>query len=391
MASDRAYDLVLLGATGFTGGLTADYLARHAPAGLRWALAGRDQGKLAAARDRLAEIDPACSELPLLHADVTDNASLDAVATGSRVVISTVGPFLRYGEPMVAACSAAGTDYVDITGEQEFVDLMYLRYHDQAVRTGARIVHACGFDSVPHDLGVHFTVRHLPDDVPLTVDGYVQVAARFSSGTFHSVVTVLSRRGATARVMRRRRQAEPPPTGRRVRALAGRPGRAAELGGHWVVPLPTLDPQVVRRSAAALPAYGPDFRYRHFLTVKRLPTVLAGMVGLAGLAALTRVGPARQWLLRRSTPGLGPSAQRRARSWFRVRFIGEGGGQRVITEVSGGDPGYDETAKMVAESALCLALDDLPKTAGQVTTATAMGDALTERLIRAGIRFRVVG
>jgi short subunit dehydrogenase-like uncharacterized protein len=143
---DRDLDVVLFGATGFTGGLTADYLARHAPQGCRWALAGRNPTRLAAVRDRLAAVDPGLADLPLLHADVTDAASLADVAARTRLVITTVGPYLEHGEPLVAACAEAGTDYVDLTGEPEFMDRMYLAHHERAVRSGARIVHACGFE-----------------------------------------------------------------------------------------------------------------------------------------------------------------------------------------------------------------------------------------------------
>jgi short subunit dehydrogenase-like uncharacterized protein len=186
--TDRPYDIVLFGATGFTGGLTAQYLAGHLPAGARWALAGRSLAKLEAVRDRLAEIDPGCADLPLLTADSTDPASLRAVAEQARVVITTVGPYLEHGEPLVAACAAAGTDYLDLTGEPEFVDRMYLAHHATAARTGARIVHACGFDSIPHDLGALFTVAQLPSGVPLTVRGVVRSNAAFSGGTFHSAL-----------------------------------------------------------------------------------------------------------------------------------------------------------------------------------------------------------
>ncbi|MGK5522106.1 saccharopine dehydrogenase family protein [Micromonospora sp. URMC 107] len=389
MREQRTYDVVLFGATGFTGGLTAEYLARNAPPGLRWALAGRNPGKLAAVRDRLAAIDPALAGLPLLTADVTDAGSLRAVAESARVVATTVGPYVHHGEPLIAACARAGTDYLDITGEPEFVDLMYVRHHAEAERTGARLVHACGFDSVPHDLGVWFTLKHLPDDVPITVDGFVRAGGRFSAGTYHSALTAFSRTAQASRAARERRQVEPRPSGRRVRAVPGRLARSKELG-MWIVPLPTIDPQVVRRSAAARPEYGPDFRYRHFAAVKRLPTVLAGGVGLGGLVTLVKLPPTRRWLLGRLASGQGPTPQQRARSWFRVRFAGTGGGRRVLTEVAGGDPGYDETAKMLAESALCLAGDDLPVTAGQVTPVAAMGDALLDRLVRAGMTFRVL-
>ncbi|WP_405105619.1 saccharopine dehydrogenase NADP-binding domain-containing protein [Micromonospora sp. NBC_01405] len=390
MREDRAYDVVLFGATGFTGGLTAEYLARHAPDGLRWALAGRNPAKLAAVRDRLAGIDPALAGLPLLTADVTDPESLRRVAGSARVVASTVGPYVHHGEPLVAACAAAGTDYLDITGEPEFVDTMYVRHHAEAVRTGARLVHACGFDSVPHDLGVWFTVKQLPADAPITVDGFVRAGGRFSAGTYHSALTAFSRTAEASRAARERRAVEPRPEGRRVRAVPGKVGRSKELG-TWAVPLPTIDPQVVRRSAAARPEYGPDFRYRHFAAVKRLPTIVLGAAGLGGLVGLVKLPPTRRWLLGRLASGQGPSPQQRAKSWFRVRFLGSGGGRRVLTEVSGGDPGYDETAKMLGESALCLALDEgLPVTSGQVTPVTAMGDALLDRLTRAGMTFRVL-
>jgi short subunit dehydrogenase-like uncharacterized protein len=144
--TDRDFDIVLFGATGFTGELTATYLAEHAPADCRWALAGRNSAKLEEVRTRLARLNPACADLVLLHADASDPQSLKAVAESTKVVITTVGPYLLYGEALVAACADAGTDYVDLTGEPEFVDRMYLSYNARAVETGARIVHACGFD-----------------------------------------------------------------------------------------------------------------------------------------------------------------------------------------------------------------------------------------------------
>ncbi|MDT7723480.1 MAG: hypothetical protein QOI21_56 [Actinomycetota bacterium] len=389
MANDRVHDVVLFGATGFTGALTAEYLARNAPAGTRWALAGRNQPKLEALRAKLAEIDPACAELPLLHADVTDPASLRAVAETTKVVITTVGPYLEYGEPLVAACADTGTDYVDLTGEAEFVDRMYLAHDARARETGSRLVHACGFDSIPHDLGVFYTVKQLPDDVPIKIDGYVRAGATFSGGTFNTALNAFARTGIAARVAKQRASQEPRPAKRKVRTPFGRPHRipGSKL---WAVPLPTVDPQVVGHSAAALEQYGPDFTYRHFAAVKYLPTIAAGAVGFGALFTAAQIPPVRRALSNLRKPGDGPDAAQRAGSWFSVKFLAEGGGKRVVTQVSGGDPGYDETAKMLSESALCLAHDDLPTTSGQVTTAAAMGDALLTRLIAAGLNFTVL-
>src|SRR3954447_20575143 len=225
------HDVVVFGATGYTGALTAEYLAANAPDGTRWALAGRNRGKLEALRERLG------ADVPLLHADVTDPDSLRAVAEATKVVITTVGPYINYGEPLVAACAEAGTAYVDLTGEPEFVDRMYLRHHARAAETGARIVHACGFDSIPHDLGVLFTVEQLPEGVPLRVEGFVRAGGSPSGGTFHSAITAFSRARQTARAHGERRRAEPDPDGRRVRAARPVPRRDSELGA-WVLPMP---------------------------------------------------------------------------------------------------------------------------------------------------------
>jgi short subunit dehydrogenase-like uncharacterized protein len=389
MPGERPYDLVLFGGTGFTGGLTAEYLAEHAPSDLKWALAGRNREKLEALRDRLVARSADVGELELLHADVTDPESLRRVAEQARVIVTTVGPYVLYGEPLVAACAEAGTDYVDLTGEPEFVDRMWTLHHQRATQTGARLVHCCGFDSIPHDLGAYFTVRQLPEGVPLKVEGFVRANADFSGGTFQSAVLAFSRARQTVAAGKERRGKEPRPAGRRVRPVKARVRRDRAQGG-WVLPLPTIDPQVVRRSARALERYGPDFSYGHYVFAKKLPSVVALPVGVGAVVALAQLKPTREWLLDRKVAGDGPSAQRRAESWFRVRFYGEGGGERVVTQVSGGDPGYDETARMLAESGLCLALDDLPPTAGQVTTAQAMGDALLARLQAGGLRFEVL-
>lgn len=389
--STRAYDLVLFGATGFTGGLTAEYLATHAPADLKWALAGRNQSKLEAVRERLAVISPDAAKLELLSADVENAESLRAMAESTRVVISTVGPYTFYGEPLVSACAEAGTDYCDLTGEPEFVDRMYLKYDAIARQTGARLVHSCGFDSIPYDVGAYFTVLQLPEDVPVSVDGYVRVGGGFSGGTYHSAIAGFSRIRQMYSAARERKRIEPRPTGRALHVRTRAPSHDSELGG-WVLPMPTIDPEVVRRSAATIDRYGPDFTYSHNIVIKQAKSLAALGAGLPVALLGAQLPPTRKLLLKFAPdPGEGPSAERRERSWFNARFIGEGGGERVVTEVSGGDPGYEETAKMLSESAMALALDDLPDRAGQLTPVAACGDSLLKRLPEAGIGIQVVG
>src|SRR5579864_2986833 len=259
--ADRAHDIVLLGATGFTGSLTAEYLAQHADPGTRWALAGRNREKLQAVRARLGD---AHAQLPLLHADTGDPASMRQVAESTRVLITTVGPYINYGEGAVAACARAGTDYVDLTGEPEFVDRMWLAYHEEAERSGARIVHSCGFDSIPYDLGVLWTVEQLPEGKPIHIDCFVRAGGKPSGGTFHSAVHAMGRLRESQQVARQRRREEGRgPDGRRVHGRTG-PPRHDDVAGAWIVPFPTIDPTTVLRSARALERYGPDFSYGHY-------------------------------------------------------------------------------------------------------------------------------
>ena len=390
MAGGREHEIVLFGATGFTGSLTARYLAEHAPAGLRWAVAGRDTTALSALATELSRAVPSAGAVAVSRADVTEESSMRALAESARLVATTVGPFLRYGATLVRSCARAGTDYVDITGEPEFVDRTWLDCADTAAGNGARLVHCCGFDSVPHDLGVWWTLRHLPAGVPLRVAGYVRARGGMSAGTIHSAVLTLGRARQMAAAARERHRREARPEGRQVGSLPARPHREP-VSGRWAVPLPTIDPVVVRRSARALPRYGPDFRYGHYAVVGGLPAVAGAAVGAGALVSLARLPPTRAVLLRLGTPGNGPSDRRRAQSWFRVRFLGSAPTEeapQVVTEIAGGDPGYDETATMLAESALCLVRDELPRLSGQLTPAQAMGDALVTRLQRAGITFR---
>jgi short subunit dehydrogenase-like uncharacterized protein len=389
MSGEREYDLVLFGATGFTGGLTADYLAAHGPTNLRWALAGRNRVKLEAVAARLAAARSPVLPPALLEADAADAPALARIAESTKVAITTVGPYALYGAPLVAACAAAGTDYVDLTGEPEFVDRMYLENDAAAKASGARLVHCCGFDSVPHDLGAYFTLLQLPENVPVRIDGYVRSNASFSGGTYHSAINGFARGRQTFAAARERKAAEPRPVGRQIHATKARIRRDEALGG-WTAPLPTIDGPIVRRSAALVDRYGPDFTYGHNVVARRLATIGGMAAGVGAVAVLAPIPPTRKLLLKAKSPGDGPSAATRAGSWFKIRFLGEGGGKRVVTEVSGGDPGYSETSKILAECGLCLAFDDLPERAGQLTTVASMGDMLLTRLQNAGIAFRVL-
>lgn len=379
-------DVTLFGATGFTGGLTADYLGSHIPKGKSWAIAGRNASKLMAVADRIEKLGGVAPTI--IEADIADAASMKALAEQTRVLITTVGPYLQYGEPAVKACAEAGTHYVDLTGEPEFVDEMWLRYHEIAKASGAKIVHACGFDSIPYDLGVLFTVEQLPENVPISIEGYIRAGGTASGGTYHSAIGAFSRLRQAGKTAADRRKAEGRPAGRKVRG-GGKIGRGAR-GDGWALPLPTIDPQIVLRSARSLDRYGPDFSYEHYAHFKRLHMMAGTIAGAGVLLAGSQLPPTRKLLLKLRDQGDGPTEEKRAKGWFKLLLIAKGGDKHVTTQVSGGDPGYTETAKMLSESAMCLAFDKLPDVSGQSTTAVAMGDALIKRLQKAGITFEVV-
>lgn len=393
MSDVRRYDIVLFGATGFTGRLTAEYLARKsAREPFRWALAGRNPGKLEELKKQLAGL--AGSEGPdVIVADSDDPASLAGMARQTQVVITTVGPYAKYGEPLVEACITAGADYVDLTGEPAFVNRILQKYGSAAENAGVRIVNCCGFDSIPHDLGAYFTVRELnrrlgdqAGKVPVHIEGYVRFKGDFSGGTWHSAIGAFADAREAFKVPKTQH-----PKGRKIKLSAPKPGRVGELGG-WSVPMPTIDPQMVRRSAEAFDMYGPEFKYGHNLIMRKLRTLATMGVGMGTVVALAQFKPTRDLLLKVRDPGEGPSEATRAKGRFSVTFLAQANSVRLRTEVSGGDPGYNETAKMLAESALTLAKnrDRLPPFKGIITPAMAMGDALIERLQFAGIDFKTL-
>jgi len=377
----RAFDVVVFGATGFTGGLVCSYLSRNAPDGLRWGIAGRSADKLRRVAEGLAGPHRPAD---VIVADAASPSSMRAMAQATRVLLTSVGPYAEHGDPALDACVDAGTDYCDITGEPAFVDRSIARHDARARDNGIRVVHCCGFDSIPHDLGAQFTAELLPRDGRMTIEAFVRSRGSFSGGTLHSALGAMSR-------LREVRPRAPRTDGEKKVRISSRRVRWVPELGAWGCPLPTIDPQIVARSARVLPEFGPEPTYGHYARVRRISTVVGGLAAVGGLVALAQLGPARSLLGRLRSQGEGPSEEERRRSWFEVTFLGEAGGKKVQTSVSGGDPGYDETAKMIAESALCLALDrdKLPSRAGVLTTAVAMGPILRARLIAAGLRFQI--
>jgi short subunit dehydrogenase-like uncharacterized protein len=393
--TERTYDVVLFGATGFTGRLVSGYLATKQ---LRWAIAGRDRDKLGRLRAQLGAPD-----LPIVVADALDPAAMASVAKQTRVACTTAGPYAKYGSALVAACADAGTHYCDLTGEVPWMRQMIDAHHARAKATGARIVHTCGFDSIPSDLGTWALQQEMiarfgaPASQVTAVFGAIK--GGFSGGTFASAFGTAEAAGADPKV--RRMLANPyaldPDPG------ATRPPSPDQRGVGWephlklfTVPfvMAQINARVVRRShALAGFPWGDGFVYREVMSTPRSPRGLAMAVGIAGaitgLELAMRSTRLRSVLQRRAPqPGDGPSAQTRATGHWKLLLVGILGSDHLVYSASDrSDPGYGSTSKMLGESALCLALDRLDSPGGVQTPSVAMGGALLARLRNAGLVF----
>ncbi|MGY4710463.1 saccharopine dehydrogenase family protein [Mycolicibacterium sp. CBM1] len=413
-AAQREFDIVVYGATGFVGRLTAEYLAR-AGGDVRVALAGRSAEKLLAVRGTLGE---SAQSWPILTADAASPSSLADMAARTRVVITTVGPYSRYGLPLVAACAAAGTDYADLTGEAMFVRQSIDDYHKQAVDTGARIVHACGFDSIPSDMSVFALYRRAEQDNAGELGDTSFVLRGFSGGvsggTVASMIEVFR---ASSNDPNTRRMLEDPYTLTQDRSgepelgpqpdLPWRRGRdiAPELAGVWTTGfvMALYNTRIVRRSNALLDyAYGRRFRYAENMSVgaSAVAPVVSALATAANNGVVALGSRFFRFLPRRLVeriapkPGTGPSEQARERGYYRAETYTTTttGARYLATIAQQGDPGYKATSVMLGECGLALALDrdKLTDLHGVLTPAAAMGDALLARFPAAGINLETV-
>jgi short subunit dehydrogenase-like uncharacterized protein len=396
--SQRELDLVLFGATGFTGRLTAEYLAGVHPT-LRWALGGRSRDKLERVRGELG-----LGELPILVGDSLDAAAMLAIARRARVVCTTVGPYGRWGSALVAACAEAGTSYCDLAGETDWVRAMIDAHQARAVATGARIVPSCGFDSIPSDLGVFLLGEHFAAGGRRLAQARLRVRTMkgaASGGTIASALGIAERMHDPAV---RRVLADPyalNPDGERSGPDRNEPiqPRRDAATGHWLGPfvMAAANTRVVRRSNALLGfPWGRDFRYEEVVDsgpgAKGFAAATTLSAGLVGFLAMTAAAPTRKLVARFvPQPGSGPDQHTREHGRFRIEIDGRGddGSTARMLVAADRDPGYGATAIMLGQSALCLALDTLPPRAGFLTPSTAMGAALASRLRAADIRFEV--
>jgi len=386
MTDTREFDVIIYGATGYTGRLVAEYLSQNYTGDLRWAMAGRSAEKLAAVRDEIG----ASADTPLVVADADDADSVAAMVARAKCVATTVGPYQLYGEPLLAACASAGTDYVDLCGEPAWMRQMIDRYGDQAKESGARIVFSCGFDSIPFDLGVWFTQQAAQESFGAPskrIKGRVRaMQGTFSGGTAASLKATMAAAAKDPEIIKLLMNPFSLVPG--FDGVAQPAGNAVDFEADldsWVAPfiMAAINTRNVHRTNFLLDhAYGQDFVYDEMVLTGPGDGGEAAAKAVAGDTSLGGEGGPK--------PGEGPSKEEREAGFYDVLFIAESDdGERVMAGVTGDkDPGYGSTCKMIAESAICLVRDIPDASGGILTPGAVMAAPLIERLkANAGLTF----
>ena len=409
---NREYSIVVWGASGFTGKLTAEYLLGRYGVNehFTWALGGRNQKKLEEVRAEISETTGISAEtLPIIVGDSDDDVFLEDLARRTHVVCTTVGPYAKYGSKLVSACARAGTDYCDLTGELQWVKRMIDAHHEEAVANHARIVFTCGFDCIPSDIGAYFMHQEMQkrhgvpcSHIQFRVNGFSGGA---SGGTIASMLNMMDEAEKDSTIFS---TLSAPYSINPAGQQSGPDSGEAVLPSYdknfnqWIAPfvMGAVNTKVVRRSNALMDyAYGQDFRYDEAVLCGRGPLGLTkatatGIGGALGMGAMA-LGPIRRFASSRlPQPGDGPSLEKREAGFFKMTLLGHhptDPSLNLTAQIEGDrDPGYGSTSKMLGESAVCLAKDHLTSIGGCLTPASAMGDALLARLPKnAGVSFQL--
>lgn len=374
---ERKYDLVIFGATGFTGKIICSYINSHQDAkDLNWAIAGRNENKL---KSILKSLGKANQQIDFLVVDSFKKESIDGMCKDAVVVVSTVGPYSIYGEYLVESCVKHGTHYLDLTGEPHFVNKVRERFSREAVSSGSIVLNCCGFESIPADIGSYIAVKRLKDK-DAQIENYLLTRGKISGGTWASFLNSLSSKSLMV-------QSNTKPKKKQKKTKKIFFNRRFK---KWALVFPVVDRDIVRKSGRFFD-YGPDFSFRQFILFKSFSSMVAIVLGVMLISFFAKLGFIRDWLGSYIPSGAGPSESERKGHWFKSTFIAKSQNAKVEVEISGGDPGYEETAKFISESALCILLskDKLVNDRGVLTSMECMGDLLISRLTSSGIKINV--
>ena len=374
----RKYDLVIFGATGFTGKIICSYINGHADAqNLNWAIAGRSEKKL---QSLLTKLSLRNKQIDTLVVDSFDEQSIDTMCKGAVAVLSTVGPYNIYGNYLVESCVKHGTHYLDLTGEPQFVKRVREKFSQGAIDSGSIVLNCCGFESIPADVGSYLAIKTL-DDKNLQVENYLLTRGKISGGTWASFLNSVSQGSQVSQTNDRSNK----------RHKKSKKIFFSKRFNKWALIFPVVDREIVRKSGRFFD-YGSDFSFKQFLLFKSFLSMAMIVLGVAAISILSKLDFIRNWLRSYIPSGSGPSESERQKHWFRSIFVARSKTSEVELEISGGDPGYEETAKFISESALCIIKDrnNLLNDKGVLAPMECMGDLLINRLKNSGIKITII-
>ena len=369
---EKEYDLIIHGATGFTGQLICDYLYKHNDSkAIKWAISGRNTSKLEPISKKY--------NVDLFQVDSFENKALDLITSRSKVIISVVGPYAIYGKQLIESCVNNNCHYLDITGESSFVQYVKNKYSKKAIETNTILISCCGFESIPPDIGTYYSIKQLNEE-NIDIKCYMKTKGQISGGTWASFLNISS----SGKIKKKIQNNQTKKQGTKNKILFYN----KELK-KWALIFPDIDQYIIRRSSKLIDGYGENVRFVKYMLFKSLFKVTALLVPLFFILFLAKFKFSKKWLESFIPSGTGPSEEARAKHWFEYTLIGKTEKQKIITTVKGGDPGYGETSKFVTEMGLALILnkDQLNHNKGVLTPAACAGDVILKRLQKSGIEF----
>ena len=372
----KKYDIVIFGATGFTGKLICDYLLNHDESKkLNIALAARNKEKLNDVSNNFKDINP-----DIIIADSFDKESIDSMTKKARLILTVVGPYSLYGEYLVESCIKNSTHYVDLTGEPDFVSSIRKNFSDQAIKSKSIIVNSCGLESIVPDVGTLYTVNKMKSNKK-NITYFLKSKGTISGGTWASFINAL--------------YSNKPIINSRVNSKSEKEVKKIYYSKRfksWAIIFPVIDKQIVYRSSKEFNIYGDSFSFNEYMMIKSFIQVVLLIFSISLITLFSKFKILKKWLLSLRPSGSGPSLKQRQRNWFKAVFVGGGDNEKITTQLSGGDPGYGDTAKFISEIALCIVndYDKLNKKAGIITPVECTGKLMIERLKNAGIEFKTL-
>lgn len=371
----KTYDIIIFGASGFTGSLICEYLSNHSDnKKIKWAISGRDENKIKYLSKKYS--------VDMFIANSFNQESLNLISAQSKLIISTVGPYDIYGEKLVKACLKHQSHYLDLTGEPSFVKNIYNKYADIAKKRSI-IMHCCGFESIPPDLGAYLTVKELnPSENKKNINlaYFLKTKGKISGGTWASFLNSITTQEPILEKTKSNRK-----------SIKKQKLFYSNRFKKWALIFPVIDKYIVNKTSNSFKEYSDDFSFREYILLPSLISALSLISGIAFIGVIGRFKKIREKLLSLIPSGSGPTQKEREKHWFEVTIVGESEGSEVLTTISGGDPGYGETSKFIAEMALCILLetDSLIKRKGILTPVECTGDLMKARLEKAGIKINI--